>query len=278
MSRNTNIAIVLLVVLSIFLIYKLYQSYDTHDNLVNDYENLANKYDGLVSKYNELEKNYEEFQGNILGPVEENHTSVTLMYQTNFGQKQQTITLSVPYEKYDAYHKKIRIYWGEKDLTTAMNYITYNETLISQIVEIMKDQTNSEEELANAILNLVQDKGHTLSIRYYPTTELKYPVETLVEMGGDCDTHAFLYGTLMKAAGFKVLLLFSNEKLNDGQYHVATAIHLENPPENSLPDYQDCSFTYDGETYYYAETTNVYWRVGDLPPKFENLTFNLIPI
>lgn len=271
MSRKINIAIVLLgVILSLFLLYNLYQCYEAYDNLLNDYN-------GLVNKYNELGTNYKEFQDNILCSFKENHTTVTIIYHTNFSRNQHIITLYVPYEKYNASHYEKHPYWGKHNLTSAIEYITYNETIINQIVETIKPQTQSKEELANAILDFVHDKGHGSSIRYYPTNELKHPIETLVEMGGDCDTHAFLYGTLMKAAGFKVLLLFSNEKV-DGQYHTATAIHLENPPENSLPDYQDCSFTYDGETYYYAETTNVHWRVGDLPPKFENLTFNLIPI
>ena len=81
----------------------------------------------------------------------------------------------------------------------------------------------------------------------------------------------------MKAAGFKVLLLFSNETIQD-QYHVATAVHLENPPENSLAGNKDYSLIYNGEEYYYAETTNAPFRVGDLPPKYENVTFNLVPL
>lgn len=62
-------------------------------------------------------------------------------------------------------------------------YITSDETIINQIVETIKNQTQSEEELANALLDFVQYKGFTLSIRYYPTTGLKYPIETMVEMG-----------------------------------------------------------------------------------------------
>lgn len=166
---------------------------------------------------------------------------------------------------------------GEKDLTSASNYITVNETIISQIVETIKTQTMSEEELADALLDFVQYKGFTLSIRYYPTSELKYPIETLVEMGGDCDTHAFLYATLMKATGFKVVLLLSKETVN-GQLHVATAINLKNPPTHSLPQYEDKYIVYNGEKYYFAETTMWGYRVGDLPPWLQNIKFYIIPV
>jgi len=157
-------------------------------------------------------------------------------------------------------------------------YITSNETIIRQIVEKIRNETQSEEELANALLDFVQYKRFTLSIRYYPTTELKYPIETLVEMGGDCDTHSFLYATLMKAAGFKVLILLSKEPLSNGLPHVATAIHLTTPPAHSLPEYEDKVFIYNNETYYFTETTTWNYRVGDLPTWLKDVDFYSVPI
>jgi transglutaminase-like putative cysteine protease len=235
-----------------------------------DYKKLLNEKDGIIES-NQL------FVNNVLYDAEDFSTASTIVYYTNFGQKQHILSFSVPYDKYEAYHRANRPYWGIRNLTSAAEYISSNETIITQIVEKIRSQTNSEEELANALLNFVQDKGHSLSVRYYPTLELKYPIETLVEMGGDCDTHSFLYATLMKAAGFKVLLLYTNETLS-GQYHAATAIHLVNPPKNSLPNYADSDFVYNGEKYYYAEPSQVYWRVGDLPPIFKELAFNIVPI
>ena len=271
MSRNTNIiAIVSIVIISLLLLYTLFERYE-------EYNDLIEKYNGLVDKYNELGESYKEFRDNIFLQVEENNTAVTIEYYTNFSRNQQTMTLSVPYEEYNASHFSPHPYWGERNLTSAINYITSDEPIINQIVETIKEQTQSEEELANALLDFVQDKQNGLSIRYYPTNELKYPIETLVEMGGDCDTHAFLYGTLMKSAGFKGLILLSKEEI-DGQPHVATAIHLENPPEKSLSQIEDKEFTYNGEKYYYTETTHWNWRVGDLPPFFSNLTFYMIPV
>ncbi len=251
--------------------------YILYANRDRDYNDLINDYNLLVNDFNELSASYNALQEDVFCLAEENHTAVTIAYYTNFSRNQQIITLSVPQERYNASHHKEHPSWNKNNLANAKDYITYNEPIIKQIVETVEGQTQSREELANALLDFVQDKGHGLSIRYYPTDELKYPIETLVEMGGDCDTHVFLYGTLMKAAGFKVLFLLSNEKVN-GQYHAATAIQLENPPENSLPDYQDLVYPYNGEKYYYAETTSWHWRVGDVPPNFENLSFFLLPI
>jgi len=252
-------------------------AYSFYNNLVQEYNSLVGKYNELAHNYNELRNRYFELWNNSF-IHEANCTAVTIVYYTNYTTTQHSITLSVPYEKYDAYHEKDHPHWGEDNLTSSTNYITYNETIISQIVATIRNQTHSEEELANALLDFVQDKNYAMSVRYYPTTELKYPIETLVEMGGDCDTHSFLYATLMKAAGFKVLLLFSNETLSDGLHHVATAVHFENPPEHSISEYPSASFIYNDEKYYFAETTMWGSRVGDLPENFKDLTFQMVPV
>jgi transglutaminase-like putative cysteine protease len=160
------------------------------------YENLAQNYNSLAVTYNGL-------IDSIFRQAQPNSTAVTIIYFTNFSSNQRIATFSIPYNTYDNYHWKFHPYWGEQNLTSVREYITSNETIIKQIVEKIRNETQSEEELANALLDFVQYKGFALSIRYYPTTELKYPIETLTEMGGDCDTHSFLYATLMKAAGFK---------------------------------------------------------------------------
>ncbi|MFX1538695.1 MAG: hypothetical protein ACFFDI_31290 [Promethearchaeota archaeon] len=267
----------ILIIVVVSLIISNFLTYNSYSNISQEYSELDEMYNKVIQEKNELNESFQEFRNDVFYRAEDNYTTVTIAYFTNFSQNQQIISLSVSYEKYDAYHKKHHPYWGENNLTSAIEYITSNETVINQIVETIRNQTKSEEELANAILSFVQDKGG-LSIRYYPTTELKYPIETLVEMGGDCDTHSFLYGTLMKAAGFKVLILLSNETLSDGLFHAATAIHLKNPPQNSLSKYDDYSLFYNGEEYYYAETTHAHWRVGDLPPWVGNVTFNTVPI
>ena len=274
MVKLTKAELVFIICITLLAISN-FLTYNYYNNRV---EEKDKSYIELGKQKDELSKRYLEFENKIFYEAESNCTAVTIVYYTNFSQNRQIISFSVPYETYNASHTKNHPYWGIQNLTSASEYVSDNEPIIKQIVETIKNRTKSEEELANALLDFVQDKGQSLSIRYYPTTELKYPIETLVEMGGDCDTHSFLYGTLMKTAGFKVLILISNETLGDGQYHIATAIHLANPPEKSLPDYSDYYLTSDGEKYYYAETTNVGWRVGDLPPMYENVTFNSISI
>jgi hypothetical protein len=182
--------------------------------VINPYDSLVKQYNGLVSKYNELTNDYNKLNADLNSDSisEGNCTAVTVIYYTNFTRDRRSLTLSIPYEEYDAYHKKYHPYWGEDNLTLPAEYITCNETVINQIVTTVENQTQSKEELANALLDFVQNKERTMSIRYYHTTELKYPIETLVEMGGDCATHSFLYATLMRAAG-KLFFFFPTKNL-----------------------------------------------------------------
>ena len=91
-------------------------------------------------------------------------------------------------------------------------------------------------------------------------------------MGGDCDTHAFLYASLLKVAGFKVLLAFTA----DGT-HVVVAIHLSSPPEHNIHG-SAWYFTFNGLKYYFAETTSWGWRVSDPPEELKDAKWKLIEV
>lgn len=247
-----------------------------YDALEMDYNSLKNNYDILENNYNSLKFEFDTLKSKwdkIFERAPENHTATTFIYYTNFGEDFHIMNIYIPYDTYKYYHEDAPhpvIYKGKEEEIKV--YITPNEPIIKEIVSIIKNQCRSEEELANALLDFVQDKSYALSNRYYYTLEFKYPIETLVEMGGDCDTHAILYATLLKAAGFKVLILISFE-----EKHAAVAVHLTNPPTHNIQE-SYWFFTYEGEEYYFAETTGWGWRVGDCPPNLKEVKFILISV
>jgi hypothetical protein len=293
--------------ISNFFIYTFYENkFQSINELIIDYQE---KNDRLLEEYQELiaEENsfYDEFQiperipilevksgedgaysnfsSSIFQSVEESCVAVSLVYFTNFGRDEQIVTLSVPCEKYDFYHKRPHPRCVSEtnriDDRAIAEYITSEDPIIANITIIVESKVQSREELANALLDLVQDKRHGLSLRCYPSTctEYKYPIETLVEMGGDCDAHAFLFASLMKAAGFKVILLYFDE-ISEYQHHVAIAVQLEEPPTNSLDGIKDFCLTYEDEEYYFAETTCSNWRIGDLPPILNGVSYQIFPL
>lgn len=284
MMKKRFLVLILLVLILVFTstasyLYIQYQNLGVdYNDLAEKYNDLNNKYNDLTSDYQNLVENHSELVKNVFNTSQTNCTAVTVLYHTNFGANQQTMTISIAYETYEDYHNRFHPKWDEGNLTSAKEYIIYDDQIITQIVESIKNQTNEEEELANALLDFVQYKNISLSVRYYPTTELKYPIETLVEMGGDCDAHSFLYATLMKAAGFEGLLLLSKEPVDGSLRHVATAIHLASPPKHSLSEYDDKVITLEEKEYYFAETTSWNYRVGDYPTRLENVDFYIVVI
>jgi len=242
--------------------------YDDYISLQSDYSALSNEYEALRAEFDRLKFEYDL----IFEESPSDCVAVTVVYYTKFGLERHIMTLSIPYDVYEYYSEKPHPSIPISNLEVARVYITPDEPIIQEIVSRIRSETEGEEELANALLDFVQDKEYALCVRYYPTYEFKYPVETLVEMGGDCDTHAFLYASLLKAAGFKVLLVFST----DGT-HVAVAVHLEEEPKHNLQS-SVWYFTYNGLKYYYAETTGWGWRVGDMPEQFKDKSWYLIEV
>lgn len=81
----------------------------------------------------------------------------------------------------------------------------------------------------------------------------RFPIETLVDQGGDCEDTSILYATLMKILGYGVVYFTLPG-------HAAVGVLAENVPGTYVE--------YNGGKYYYAETTGENWRIGDLPSEF----------
>ena len=77
----------------------------------------------------------------------------------------------------------------------------------------------------------------------------KYPIETLVEQGGDCEDKAALTVALLKTFGFDAVLVSLPG-------HMAAAIYCSN-----------CNgyYTYNGKRYAFIETTETGWNIGVVP-------------
>lgn len=79
----------------------------------------------------------------------------------------------------------------------------------------------------------------------------RYPEETLVDGGGDCEDTGILLDALLRALGFDCVLV-------SPKGHMGVGIAAGNGTFGT-------SFPYHGKNYYYIETTNTGWGVGDYP-------------
>jgi hypothetical protein len=88
----------------------------------------------------------------------------------------------------------------------------------------------------------------------------RYPLETLVDVAGDCEDTGILYCSIVRSYAASTHLIFFPK-------HLASAVPVSWEFINSR-DYSVGYYEYDGAYYVICETTGdppKYWRVGELP-------------
>lgn len=207
----------------------------------------------------------------IFSEAGSDYIASTIVYYTNYGHNKNVLTIFINQSRYSYYKNASHPSYSSHPT----DYVTPNEAVITSIVASIQSHTHGEEGLADALLSFVQDQQISLSMRYYTpesrmSEESKYPVETLVEMGGDCKGHTILYASLLKAAGYEVIILTTSD-------HTLAGVHLTDPPSRGTQE-NVWSIAHNGKKYYFAETTSYGWRVGDLPEDLQDKTFHINPV
>jgi hypothetical protein len=164
--------------------------------------------------------------------------------------------LSIPQSLYDYYYGKKH---AEVEL---IDFITPGvfSAVANELWNVCHGYPHADETFVNAVLMIV----HQLS---YTPSSATYPIETLVEKNGDCDTLSYLAASILLAGGFDVVLL----SYDDFQ-HMNIGVRLVQPPIQiaTEPRYSE----YQGQRYYIAECTSQGtdvlsdWRVGESPKLF----------
>lgn len=181
---------------------------------------------------------------------------IPMDYQWIFQGKEYTWNPSFSKSLYDYYKGKTRP--PTRDYAV---YATdpYDDELISQIVDMFKSSADEngfdEVETTNFIISFVQSLPYTPDDVTTPYDEYpRYPLETLIDNGGDCEDTAILTAVLINEMGYGAVLL-------DLPKHMAVGVKCE---ETVGVHYTD---DYDND-YCYLETTGEGWQIGQLPDEY----------
>ncbi|WP_205664603.1 copper amine oxidase N-terminal domain-containing protein [Ammonifex thiophilus] len=123
---------------------------------------------------------------------------------------------------------------------------------------------------AQFVLSFVQ------SIPYQEKEPPQLPVQTLID-NGDCDCKAVLAAALLHNLGYRVALLFFPSPPGKRAGHLALGIAFSPGEAPELWRYP-CYLGEDGRTYYYAETTEEGWLIGEIPPPLTSVAAYLWPV
>jgi hypothetical protein len=182
----------------------------------------------------------------------------TYSSQVQFGLGNQELYVSIPSSLYEYYSGKTIILANDNDYSKLVTSDPV-KPIAENLRNLTRDTPRSDEEFANAVLKLV----HQIP---YAASDIKYPVEVLVENSGKCDTLSLLAASIMKAGGLDVVLLYFK-----GVHHINVGVYLPYEPHTTFWWLQPTGYEFNGKKYWIAECTPAMnWKVGDVPTILED--------
>jgi hypothetical protein len=192
----------------------------------------------------------------------------TYTFNVQFGQDRHTLYVSVPPSLYDYYHGKTHSLSYDWDYS---RFVT--PSVFESVADNLRNATHnlpySDEEFADAVLMMVHQVAYVVG-------DMKYPVETLVDNSGKCDTLSLLAASIMKAGGLDVVLLYY-EGLSPS--HINVGVYLPYKPAYHTWWMTPKGYEYNNRTYWMAECTHATdWKVGDCPQLLAKANATIISV
>jgi predicted transglutaminase-like cysteine proteinase len=200
---------------------------------------------------------------------------INKIYSWNYDLSQWTLELNINQASYDYYKALPR-----PETRNYSVYVThpsddeYINNLAEKIREAGQEKGYSELDIISLAAAFVQSLDYTYDNETTGFDEYpRYPIETLVDGGGDCEDTAILTASLIHTMGYGVVLLRISD-LFDNTGHMAVGVNIGDSIAGSYYDYQS-------EKYYYLETTGEGWKIGQLPDEYKEKPakiFSMVPV
>lgn len=235
------------------------------DALSADHDALTAAYNESLESYDTLLMQYEIVTGTPpLTPQPTSNDTIRKDYAWSYGDEIWTLTLYVPERLHDYYTEKPRV--PTEDYSVYVSHPQddeYVSTIIDKINEIALDEGYDELQIVDLVIAFVQSLPYTpdsvsTAFDEYP----RYPLETLVHGGGDCEDTSILTSSLLDTMGYGVVLIRIPG-------HLAVGVDA---------DASGSYWLHEGESYFYVETTGEGWEIGEVPDEYEGESATLYPI
>ncbi|UXM84922.1 transglutaminase-like domain-containing protein [Methanococcus aeolicus] len=232
-------------------IYNIYNRAD--DNFIMDYNNYDNNNEQISN-----DDNY-----NIMHNTSNNNEYYKTDYYTrsyNWKYKRDSWSwdLSIPVELHEYYKNKPH---NREENYAQYALSDYDRPYLDSMVEGFKEASSkngySDYDTVMFIVSFVQSLKYTSDSTTTGYDEYpRYPVETLIDEGGDCEDTAILTAALLSELGYDVVLV-------ELPQHMAVGIA-------GGDDITGTYYLYNNKKYYYLETTNTGWDIGTIPEEYKN--------
>lgn len=189
-----------------------------------------------------------------INPAASSGSTLPRSYQWNYDGRNWSLNMQIPESLY--------LYYSKIDRAPVEDYSIYvthplDDNFTSMIAGELKSRAEEQgydaRETVNFAASFVQNLEYETEQKEYP----KYPVETLIDKGGDCEDTAILTAALLQAMGYDAVLLRFSPATEGGAGHMAVGVAGTGVSGGY-------NYSYDDKTYYYLETTSP-WPLGDMP-------------
>lgn len=252
------------------LLQQLHMLQGEYDSLSTDYETLVGEHGTLRDQYQQLTSEYESLLSDYeaaFGGLGFSPSSIPVIEKTytwTWEGVERTVAVKVPEALYNYYSGKERF-----TTTDYRGYVlhpyddAYVEVLVREFVVFQVEEGLTDEERLSLMISFVQNMEYisdpsSAGQGEYP----KYPAETLVDGGGDCEDTSILMASLLESMGYNVSLLLLPNHMAVGVEVNATGVH----------------WTVNNVTYYYLETTTEGWEIGEVPKEFNYEAAEVFPV
>jgi hypothetical protein len=212
---------------------------------------------------------------NALKDLKSSTQLVSREFKWEYGKRQWTLELQISKLLYDYYKALPR-----SPTRNFSVYVTHplDDEYIGKLVNELRDYARQagydEYETVSFMAAFVQSLPYTsdsVTTGYdeYP----RYPIETLVDNGGDCEDTAILMAALVKTLDYGVVLLIFPQSAQTAG-HCAVGI-------KGGEGIYGTSWSYSGAKYYYLETTGTGWKIGETPKEYKAATariYAMVPV
>jgi len=203
-------------------------------------------------------------------------SEIALTYHWAQGSNNYTFTTYIPENLYEYYENKPRVPVKGTTYSGATYYVNYSyyvtdpkddkelEEIVAWFNEFALTEGLGEEEKLNLVVGFVQSLPYMTDMESKGQQEYpRYPIETLVDNGGDCEDTAILTASLLNLMGYDVVLL-------DVPGHMAVGI------SSDQVTFYGTSYSENNKKYYYVETTEPGWSIGAIPENYKDVPAYLV--
>ena len=178
-------------------------------------------------------------------------------FEWSYDNAEWTYSMTIPRDVYDYYRDRPHNRESDYSQYALSDYDrAYIQGIVNKFKETGQEKGYDEYENVMMIISFVQSLPYTsdsVTTGYdeYP----RYPLETLVDNGGDCEDTAILTAAILREMDYGSVLIELPE-------HMAVGVKCSD-------DFSGTYYEYQGSRYYYLETTGLGWDIGEIPEEYE---------